>query len=178
MRIFFAITFDEHIKNQIKNRFDHIKKDIEQANITTPSNYHITLKYIGESNQGEIDKMSEVIQASLKTVNSFDLKLTHFDTFRQRTKNIIYLGVHYNKALYQLYQTLEENLNRLGYQKETRPFTPHVTLAKKARIKRTLPSIASLRFKVTSVSLMLSHRVDGELTYTPLKQFSLKTTKD
>lgn len=58
-----------------------------------------------------------------------------------------------------------------GFSWEDHPFSPHVTLARQVRLSQ-MPDRAALLGQpffapVHSMSLMLSHRVDGRLTYTP-----------
>ncbi|MCF7926677.1 MAG: 2'-5' RNA ligase family protein, partial [Candidatus Izimaplasma sp.] len=96
----------------------------------------------------------------------FELTMSHFDTFIKRSKHILYLGLSYSHQLHQLKNTLEEVCFKAGYKKDTRLYKPHITLSKKTVFKHTFnQNIKEFTYTVTGVSLMLSHRVNGILTY-------------
>ncbi len=166
MRVFFAIEFDDHMKAELKQRKDRVLSHVESPNITCPNNYHITLKYIGESTEEDISKMTTAMTNVADRHHPFNINVDAANTFQKGNHHIVYLALSPSESLDQLYKDLQRSLNTIGFDEDTRPYTPHITLAKKARLKQPLPDISPLNYKVKGLSLMQSHRVDGNLTYT------------
>ncbi|HEY7990099.1 MAG TPA: RNA 2',3'-cyclic phosphodiesterase [Stellaceae bacterium] len=90
-----------------------------------PGNYHITLRFIGEVNEG----LAADIDAALARIEAprFDVALAGIGTFGIRQ---LWVGVERNDALIRLRDKIESALVRLGLEPEGRRFQPHVTLAR------------------------------------------------
>lgn len=88
-------------------------------------NYHITLRFIGEVDEGMARDIDEAL-ARLKAPR-FEVTLGGIGTFGNRQ---LWVGVERNDALIHLRDKIESVLVRLGLEPEGRRFQPHVTLAR------------------------------------------------
>lgn len=91
-------------------------------------NLHVTLRFIGEVDEGlaaEIDEALAQVQAP-----AFDLALTGFGTFGRSKPNHLWAAVEKTPALLHLQAKVEAALSRLGLAPEGRKYLPHVTLAR------------------------------------------------
>ena len=88
-------------------------------------NYHITLRFIGEVDEG----LASDIDAALARIAAprFEIALAGLGTFGDRQ---LWVGVERNDALIHLRDKIESALVRLGLEPEGRRFQPHVTLAR------------------------------------------------
>jgi 2'-5' RNA ligase len=131
MRLFLALDLPDAIKDDIANLH---ATALSGANWTTRQQWHITLHFIGEHDA------DSAIRESLATIKvpSFELHLAAIGQFPEEGKpRILWAGIHAPKALHHLHETTGKALQSSGYKPETRPYKPHLTLA---RFKQTVPS--------------------------------------
>jgi RNA 2',3'-cyclic 3'-phosphodiesterase len=88
-------------------------------------NYHITLRFIGEVDEG----VASDVDLALARIRAprFDVTLAGIGSFTGRE---LYVGVARNEALAHLRDKVESALVRAGLAPEGRRFAPHVTLAR------------------------------------------------
>ncbi|HEX4168761.1 MAG TPA: RNA 2',3'-cyclic phosphodiesterase [Bryobacteraceae bacterium] len=107
-------------------------------------NLHITTKFIGEWPN---DRLPELESALLQMESRvpFEVEVCDLGWFPdERSPRVLWAGIKSGEALSVLARDTEERLVSLGVQRESRAFSPHLTLA---RIKRPVP-LRGLRQKV------------------------------
>src|SRR5258708_16753027 len=121
LRLFVGIA----LPPETKLRLSLISAGVPGARWVDPGNYHVTLRFIGEVDEG----MAGDIDAALARIHAkpFDLVLTGVGQFGDR---MLWAGVEKNPALLHLRDKVESALVRLGPEPEPRPCLPHVTLAR------------------------------------------------
>ncbi len=94
-----------------------------------PENYHLTLRFIGEVDNGRADDIDAGLSAI--AARGFDLTLSGVGTFETRGRpHALWVGVERNAALEQLRAKVESAVVRAGCEPERRRFVPHITLAR------------------------------------------------
>lgn len=85
------------------------------------------------------------------------------------------MGITDEKTLLEkLYLALELELEKIGIEKEVKPFNPHITLAREATLKEDFiilkqnTKVENREISVENISLFESTRINGKLTYIPL----------
>jgi 2'-5' RNA ligase len=92
-------------------------------------------------------------------------------SFNRKDGAVWWVGVQHNPALTHLQRALTERLREAEIPFDAKRFQPHITLVRQfspAHDPLVLPSVSPQSFTVGSLALMRSHRVNDELTYTPL----------
>lgn len=171
MRLFIAINFDKAVLRQLTAYQDRIRQIIP-GEYTKAQNLHLTLVFMGELPQKYVPVIGRVMN-SLDTA-PLSLTLSGLGSFERAQGSILWLGIEQNLDLERLQQTLSGRLANCGFPIEAldkRPFTPHLTLARKAKSRRgldlgTLAPPEPIIAAVDKISLMKSERIDGRLTYT------------
>ncbi|NLE68878.1 MAG: RNA 2',3'-cyclic phosphodiesterase, partial [Clostridiales bacterium] len=107
--------------------------------LTPDNNLHLTLRFIGACDDG----LTEGVQDWFHALPQTDLEaaagvLTGFGQFLNRDGLTVYAAVRVNPGLTALQGQLEQGLRGLGIGAETRPFVPHITLARKVKLRRAL----------------------------------------
>jgi RNA 2',3'-cyclic 3'-phosphodiesterase len=92
-------------------------------------NYHVTLRFIGETPRHMAEEIDHAL-AALK-VRGFTLTLAGLGTFAKGGRsNTLWIGVERNPQLEHLQSKIETALQRCGLEPERRRFQPHLTLAR------------------------------------------------
>jgi 2'-5' RNA ligase len=92
-------------------------------------NLHVTLRFIGEVDEGTATDLDEAL-AGIKA-RRFELALAGVGQFGGGQKaRALWVGVERNPALLQLHEKVEHAAMRIGLPPEERRYTPHVTLAR------------------------------------------------
>jgi 2'-5' RNA ligase len=135
MRLFVALDLPQEIKDKL-----FLLKDVNLngAHWTSSEQWHLTLHFIGETED------DTAIQAALSTTSarSFSLKLEGIGTFPPKGQpRVLWVGINSPESLKKLYQQVGEALKLTGFQAESRPYHPHITLA---RFKQNVPSSAAM----------------------------------
>jgi 2'-5' RNA ligase len=167
MRLFIAIHFSPGVREVLLSAIDSLRAQAVSGNFTRPENLHLTLAFIGESN--DPDSAAEAIDAA--AVPPFFLAVRGFGHFG----DLWWVGIEKNPALTGLAESLQESLRRHGFEVDKRPFRPHITLARQVEL-RGAPQLCIPRtgMTVSRISLMKSERIRGKLTYTEIYGRELK----
>lgn len=134
-----------------------------------PDSIHLTLKFLGNILAGRTDEILLAMEGATREVPSFQLEVKDLGVFpNPKRVQVAWVGISGEiDKLGPLQQNLESNLALLGFAPETRPFTPHLTLARvrnqasPAEQQKFGELITGTRFeagiiKVTAISLMRS----------------------
>src|SRR2546426_3348014 len=99
-------------------------------------NIHLTLKFLGNVST---PRLAEV-QSSLKqlTFPSFSAEIKGAGAFPNlKHMNVIWVGVNEGwSQVEQIYEQVEKLLYTLGFKRENRPFSPHITIARVRSIRK------------------------------------------
>ena len=113
-----------------------VQKDLQSMGIRAkwvrPQNIHLTLKFLGNINPGDIAKIGEAMADAVGEFAPFDLVAEGVGVFPGINRpRVIWVGLKGQvQLLFALRHRLEDNLAALGYRKEKRPFKGHLTLGR------------------------------------------------
>lgn len=180
MRVFLAIEFTEEIKEYLYKTQQRVKKYSSKGNFANKDNFHLTLRFIGEIKENELNKLKEAIDNTALNQEDFQLRFNELGQFPRGNKRIIWVGLKPEERLDLLYSHLESQLEKHGYPKEERKFVPHITLGREVFLEKEFKEIESqimmenMEMNVHKISIMESTRINGQLTYIPIyvKEFS------
>ncbi len=143
MRIFIAIPVPEEIKEQalqIKSELSRLKPDIKWVEY---ENYHITLKFLGEVTEKQLDEIKTKLLMVAQACPAFNFKTNGIGFFPNKNRpRVMWLGVRgeMNKAQF-LGERVDTYLSELGFDPEKkRSF--HLTLGR-IRSERNLDETVS-----------------------------------
>jgi len=129
MRTFIGIDLPEEIKLNLKEVVDRLKK-IKEAKPVKIENLHITLKFLGEVEEKEIEKIKERLKGCAKNFNSFDVEVKGVGVFPSEKKvRVLWIGALDDGYLKKLNKKIEEEMEKFGFEKE-KEFVSHITVAR------------------------------------------------
>lgn len=95
-------------------------------------NYHITLRYFGETDPSQEQQISDALrQLEFAPLNISISGMKAFGTKRPRS---IYAAVKLNEELLRMQKQQEYSMQLIGLEPEHRKFTPHITLARLSNV--------------------------------------------
>ena len=139
-----------------------------RGNFTREENLHLTLAFLGEVPAARLDEVKRAMDAV--TVRSMKLNFAHVGCF-VRDSELWWIGADDNRTLSGLQRALVNELRAADLPVDSKKFRPHITLAREMHIgninrKELLPE--AFATEVSAISLMVSERISGRLTYTEI----------
>ena len=167
MRLFISINFDEKTKENILAVQRRLRA-MGKGRFTSPDNLHLTLAFLGEVAEERIADLEAIMDSV--DVPEIQLVFSEIGAFRNESE-LWWIGIRQDEKLSQMQSELIAKLKAAGFTPDSKRFKPHITLAREMHIGHVyrsdlLPKNFSCR--ASHISLMLSHRPDGKLTYTEL----------
>lgn len=168
-RLFFALWPDDTTRKSIA-QFAESMNNIRGKKVQAV-NFHITLSFLGEVEASRIDSLLRA--AGGVRGQGFELVLDKLDCFSR--SRIMYMGCsHIPGRLKQLVCNLEEKLAGCGYVREKRPYTPHVTLARKYSQPAHPQGVINIAWSVKNFSLVESRSGVDSVGYHVLQSWPLQ----
>ncbi len=132
LRTFFACRISEENLARVDHLLVDLKSHIpDSVKWVSPKNLHLTVKFLGEFKQTDIETIRSSLTKALAYSLPFPLSIHNLGAFPSPIKpQIIWLGLEADQALYKLVETLEQQCALLGYPKEKRPFAAHITIGR------------------------------------------------
>ena len=124
LRLFVGIEFPPELKLHLSM----LETVIPGARWIDPGNFHLTLRFIGEVDEGVAADIDEAL-ACLRA-RRFTLQLAGIGVFGGGKPRQLWVGVERQPELVALRDKIEKALIRIGLEPEQRKFAPHVTLAR------------------------------------------------
>ncbi|MCK4902419.1 MAG: RNA 2',3'-cyclic phosphodiesterase, partial [Thermoplasmatales archaeon] len=128
-RGFIAIDIESFPKlvqfeNEIRNSGANVK-------LVEPENIHITLKFLGETDEKHTDRIEEIIKDAVKDSDSFEIKLKGAGVFpNQNYIKVMWIGIENGEQIGKIASKIDEKISELGFEKERRRFSAHLTIAR------------------------------------------------
>lgn len=176
MRVFIAIEFEQHIKDYLNKIQRQVMSYSTHGNFSRPENFHLTLKFIGEVEPSFVSTIASAMAQSVHGIKPFKLRLDQLGNFPRGNKMIIWVGVKGElDMLNRLFNQLETSLHSIGIAKDSKGYSPHITLGREVRLAEPFSKVANAVtmdqqqvIEVRKISLMESTRQEGRLMYIPL----------
>ena len=133
-RVFCAIEPSEEISalafkhvRQLEKEFPHI-----QASWNREGKFHLTLKFFGNIPVERVTAVSQAASLAVEGKSEFQISVAGAGAFpKHGPPHVLWLGIDdLTGNLLRLQQELEEECSNLGFEREARPYHPHLTLAR------------------------------------------------
>jgi 2'-5' RNA ligase len=101
----------------------------------TPANAHLTLKFLGDVDEEKIDEIAGKVSAACRGTRPFKMSLAGLGAFPNgRRPSVIWVGVEEGREfLSDLNEKIEKELEKMGFEREKRKFSPHLTIGRLRR---------------------------------------------
>jgi len=138
VRAFVALELSQDIRDRLTLAQETIRNCEAHLTFVDPKNIHITVKFLGEVEQEKLEKVMDAIRAV--TFSSFPIEAGIVTVNNPKRPHTVWCAIDDAGMGERLFYCIENALAPLGFERETRYFTPHATIA---RVKSPHPSLFS-----------------------------------
>lgn len=188
MRSFIAIELPREFKDALEKIQGQLKASGADVKWVQPQNIHLTLKFLGEINEGKIAEIAAIIKAVADNNRPYPLTLSSVGAFpRIDSPRVIWAGVDAgNEETTRIAKELDDKISLIGILKEERPFSSHITIGRTrsnlnmAKLAQGLKDMAGkaglpdLSCQVSKITLFKSTLTPKGPLYEALKETSLR----
>ncbi|MFA5085110.1 MAG: RNA 2',3'-cyclic phosphodiesterase [Candidatus Omnitrophota bacterium] len=132
MRAFIAIELSEEIRKSLAQIEAHLKYSAADVKWVETGNIHLTLKFLGDIAEENCEKIIAILDDIGRSFKPFEISIKDIGAFPNIDyPRIIWVGLDKgaieSKALA---EKIGEETLKIGFQKEQRPFAPHLTVGR------------------------------------------------
>jgi 2'-5' RNA ligase len=192
LRTFIAVPLSEEVIRQLENLERQLKRTTPDRAVSwvKPTHIHVTLSFLGDVLIDRIEPIKRALTVVARHVQPFEYQAGGLGAFPNATRpRVLWVGVQDPTSwLHLLQEAVAEALSNIGFERESRPFSPHLTLGRVRRNAsreevQALGKVLSQTHVDTlgSVSVEALIFFKSELkpsgaVYTPLATFALEET--
>ncbi|MBT1279694.1 RNA 2',3'-cyclic phosphodiesterase [Thermoanaerobacter sp. CM-CNRG TB177] len=145
MRTFIGIELGEKATDEL-SRFQEVLKNYTiKGRWTHKDNFHITLKFLGEVEAESITEIEDAVKVAAKSINPFYIKFDKVGFFKgNKDMRVLWVGTEENPFLNKLHDNIDEELHKIGFKKDERKFTSHITIARDIRLNIGIEEVNNL----------------------------------
>jgi 2'-5' RNA ligase len=187
MRCFVAIEIDEGIQRSLGDLQRKLTQstDMHKGDVkwVRPEAMHLTLKFIGEATDKQVVEICNTVKKVAQKHEAFDVSVKQVGHFGGEGARVLWVGAGLDsEPLLKLQADLEEELAQVGWPKEGRKFSAHLTLCRIRNVKAGLKlAKVAEQFKDFDLGVTRCDSMcvfESQLTpegpvYTPLGRFKL-----
>lgn len=112
--------------------------------VVDPKQIHITLKFLGETPESKVPDIVEAMREAAKGIEPFTVPLRGSGAFPSKNRiRVIWVGMNDTLPLGTMATRLDESLSLQGFERERRPFAPHLTVAR-TKVESSNPSVRQI----------------------------------
>jgi RNA 2',3'-cyclic 3'-phosphodiesterase len=138
VRLFVALEIPPEIRANLASEIKQLraleppssKQTKQKMRWVRPENLHVTLKFIGEAAPEKLDAIQTTLSA-VRPAQPVEVRFKGLGFFpNEKRARVLFVSVEASPNLAILASEVDKHLEKLGFFRETREFTPHLTLAR------------------------------------------------
>lgn len=178
IRAFIAIELPLPLREDLIDSVTHATPNVPDRAIrwVKPGNIHLTLRFLGNTQETHISAIGEKLQAGLNSWNPFTLTTDKLGCFPNPGRpRVVWVGLTGDlEQLVSLNRLVEQTVTDFGWEPEKRRFNPHLTVGRVKNSRQVAAAnipygnvLIDQTFRVDSISLIESTLMSSGAIYTP-----------
>jgi 2'-5' RNA ligase len=145
IRVFLAVELSQELRAELADVQQELKQKIEpemnrnmRISWVQPDKIHLTIKFLGDMDEQVIDPLLGAVEQAIRSQRSVNVPLERLGAFpRPHNPRVLWVGPSENweqgvegKRVTEIHGAIEQACESLGFLREAKPFSPHLTLAR------------------------------------------------
>jgi len=145
IRAFLAVELSQELQAELATVQQDLKRRIEpemkrdtRISWAKPASIHLTIKFLGDMDEQVIDPMLVAVEQTVGSQRPVNVPLERLGAFpRPQSPRVLWVGPSENwerggeaTRIAEIHGAIEQACEGLSFLRETRPFIPHLTLAR------------------------------------------------
>ena len=145
IRAFLAVELSHELRAQLATVQQELTRSIEpemkrdrRISWAQPASIHLTIKFLGDMDEQVIDPLRAALEQAIGSRLAVNVPLERLGAFpRPQSPRVLWVGPSENwergteaKRVAEIHGAIEQACEGLRFLRETRPFSPHLTLAR------------------------------------------------
>lgn len=131
MRCFIALDVSDGVRHSIAGVIETVKGLSRSVRWVSPGQIHLTLKFLGEVSAEMAGGIQERLSLLCGRHGRFVLTVSGAGGFPGlRHPNVLWAGINESEPLRLLHKDIEQSMAGLGFGREDKPFSPHLTIGR------------------------------------------------
>jgi 2'-5' RNA ligase len=120
---------------EVTPRLMDLKKSLgdvgAQLKLVDLENIHLTLKFLGDTDEGFVEKIVEIMNAGVEGVEPFTMEIRGTGVFpNPNYMKVLWVGLDNADPLITIAKSIDTGVSKLGFKREKKGFHPHITVAR------------------------------------------------
>jgi 2'-5' RNA ligase len=182
IRTFIAAELPEKIKQEINNYIISLKKTAPEVKWVKARGIHITIKFLGEISLQLCEQVKGDLSGISDIAKPFKITINDSGAFPNKHRpRVIWLGLEQDaeNSLVKLHKWVDNKLSPLGFEKEKRKYSPHLTIGRVKKPEQLNKLFQYLdetplpvsTFDVNEIVLMQSELKSTGAVYAPIRKY-------
>lgn len=136
IRAFIAIDISPEIHQKLEEITNQLRDELRNVPVrwVPVENIHLTLKFLGNVSVANLTVLKDILTTEASNHAPFDISIGELGAFpSNRRPRVIWINVQAPSDLEAVQRGIESETARLGYEREDRPFSPHLTIGRVSR---------------------------------------------
>lgn len=145
IRAFLAVELSEDVRARIARIQQDLRSSLARllpravrVSWVQPASIHLTVKFLGDMDEQAVVPLHESLEAALRAQRLFSIPLERLGAFPSlQAPRVLWVGAaeqwgqrHEAQRLVELHETVETCCGTVGFAPDSRPLSPHLTLAR------------------------------------------------
>jgi 2'-5' RNA ligase len=131
LRSFIAIELPDTVKAALLSLQQELKTCGAGVRWVKPEGVHLTLKFLGDIEEKLVDGIVETLKGTCRKFQKFNCEVRGVGVFPGiKVPRVLWAGIEDHDKLKLIQQEIDTGMSSLGFEREGRKFTPHLTLGR------------------------------------------------
>lgn len=185
VRTFIAIMLDGSLHNTLTEVVEKFASSKASVKWVAPENTHVTLKFLGNVDEERLPEICAACERAAEGFGHIELEMKAVGCFPDMNRpKVVWLGIEKGtEQVERLQEKVEAELERIGFAREERGFTAHLTIGR-VKGRQGISNLCRLleeernvfigSMRADKISVMKSKTLPTGAVYTELKAIPLE----
>ena len=159
MRLFIAVEIPQPIRDDLGRLQSSLQSELPDVRWSKPEGIHLTLRFLGETSPERLTALRDRLDPGAP-FSAFRCGLGRLGCFCSRGRpRVLFVALDGTEPLAAVAAWIEEKCEGAGFARESRPFSPHLTLGRFKESARRAPALAELPAPLAGAAILVERFV-------------------